>query len=167
MKSSKAILNILSVVCFIYGALYLFSLVFIPIAIYCFLAGRRFSYKAEHPYDLNYISNKNFRNYVIFTCIFCFPFGLLSIIPYVYLASNNVKVTDENYDEGEKYIITDSEPQEVFKHDTTEVEADVPETDAEKQEKFEKLKKFHEKGIITDDELELAKEQLFGKDNNK
>ena len=36
-------------------------------------------------------------------------------------------------------------------------------TEEEKQEKFKKLQQFRDKGIITEEELELAKEQLFGK----
>ena len=52
MKASKVLLNIMSVVCYVYGALYLFSLVFIPVGVYCFIAARRFSYKAEHIFDM-------------------------------------------------------------------------------------------------------------------
>ena len=62
MKTTKILLNIMSVVCFIYGAFYLFSLVFIPVAVYCFLAGKRFSYKAEHLYDTFTVTNQTLKN---------------------------------------------------------------------------------------------------------
>ncbi len=158
MKASKVLLNIMSVVCFIYGALYVFTLVFIPIGIYCFIAGRRFSFKAEHLDDFFTINNKVFRNYVIFSSIFCFPFGLLSIIPYCILTGNNIKVQSvEN--SSEKF---ESE-RNVQSEDETQLNPNQ-ETLAEKKEKFEKLKKFNEKGLITDDELEQARVQLFGDD---
>lgn len=167
MKASKVILNILSVVCFIYGALYVFSLVFIPIGIYCFIAGRKFSYKADHLDDTFQVPNNVFRNYVIFTCIFCFPFGLLSLIPYFMRVSNNVKVTN-NYSNDE-YVST---PNNDIKEEKEQTNTNFSEsennheTEQEKIEKFEKLKKFHEKGLITDDELEMAREQLFDKKEN-
>lgn len=171
MRTSKVMLNILSVVCFIYGALYIFSLVFIPIGIYCFLAGRRFSYKAEHPDDTNYMSNKIFRNYVIFVSIFCLPFGLLSIIPYIYFTGHNIKITNSETevapDSTEQYTVSSVESKTEEgdgKDEVVKVDAYVPTTESEKQEKFETLKRFHEKGIITDDEFEMAKQELYGKD---
>ena len=94
MKSSKVLLNITSFFCFIYFAIYIFTLVFIPIGIYCFIAGKTFSYKAEHLDETMRISNQQFKNLVIFVSIFCFPFGLLSIIPYLKLTSNNVVISD-------------------------------------------------------------------------
>ena len=175
MKISKVLLNIESVICFIYGALYCFSLVFIPIGVYCFIAGRRFSYKAEHVYDTMKLSNLNFKRYVIFVSIFCFPLGLLSIIPYLVLSSNNVVVTDTNglhlQEEDKKIKIVETKESVVEKDDlnkevqVAEVEAQKDEelTDAEKYAKYEKLKNFKDKGIITEEELELAREQLFGK----
>lgn len=160
MKSSKILLNICSVICFVYGALYIFSLVFIPIGIYCFIAGRRFSHKAEHINDIYSIKKEVFRNYVIFTCIACFPLGLLSIIPYKLLTGHNVKITTtETVTEN----VTKEENSDYdFVSDTKEPEKEHIETEEEKQEKFEKLKNFRDKGIITDEELEQAREQLFG-----
>lgn len=95
MKISKVILNIESVVCFVFGALYSFSLVFIPVGVYCFIAGRRFSYKAEHLDNDMFLSNKHFKYYVVFASIACFPLGLLSIIPYVLVVGNRIKITND------------------------------------------------------------------------
>lgn len=162
MKASKVLLNIMSVVCFIYGALYIFSLVFIPIGIYCFIAGRRFSYKAEHIDDVFAIDNKIFRNYVIFVSIFCFPFGLLSIIPFYLLTSNKVKVQTVDKQAEEKNEPTTAESIET-KPEEVVVEESKPEKETmeEKRAKYEKLKKFNEKGLITDDELKQAYDQMF------
>ena len=92
MKKNKVLLNILSVICFIYGALYVFSLVFIPVGIYCFSAGKKFSYKAEHLLDNFSVDKKIMNGYTIFVSIACFPFGLLSIIAYLGVYGNNVKI---------------------------------------------------------------------------
>lgn len=179
MKSSRILLNIMSVICFIYGALYVFTLVFIPLGVYCFIAGRRFSFKAEHLDDTMYMSNYHFKCYVIFASIACFPLGLLSIIPYLYLTTHSVKVSDfenkSNYDNSSQNVnITngdkDNESENVkTEKGSAEVEVVKPQkeeemTEEEKFAKFRKLQNFRDKGIITDEELELAKEQLFGKD---
>lgn len=173
MKTSRIILNIESVVCFIFGALYTFSLVFIPLGVYCFIAGRRFSYKAEHMYDTMFLSDKDFKSYVIFVSIVCFPLGLLSVIPYLKITSNNVSVTDTNGlhlqedSVQEAVAVTDVKGE---KKEESESNAEVVEvqkneelSEEEKQEKFKKLQNFRDKGIITEEELELAREQLFGK----
>lgn len=163
MKLTKVLLNVLSVVCFIFGALYIFSLVFIPIGVYCFLAGKRFSYKAEHIYDIYTVSNQILKNYTIFVCIACFPLGLLSIIAYKLVASNNVKVEALKIREIEQNV-EPQEPAETENNVSGEtVEPVVEETEDEKQEKFKKLQNFKDKGIISEEELEMAREQLFGK----
>lgn len=180
MKASKILLNIASVVCFIYGALYIFSLVFIPIGVYCFIAGKRFSYKAEHLYDIYTVSNKTLKNYTIFASIACFPLGLISIIPCYLLISNKVKVKGFTVTSGDVHEVDKTEQIESYAdvevvdaekssvdEEKEKVETIVPEehveTEEEKLEKFEKLKNFKEKGIISEEELEMAREQLFGK----
>lgn len=169
MKASKILFNISAVICFICGALYLFSLVFIPIGIYCFIAAKRFVYKADNMSDIITLPNNILKNWVIFASIACFPLGLISAIAYVVLTSNNVSITNpENDTEATNVTISNSEETEEYqKPEPIAVEAHKEETLEEKQEKFEKLKKFHEKGIITDDELRIAKEQLFGNEENK
>lgn len=154
MKASKILLNICSFACFVYFALYLFSLVFIPVGIYCFLAGKLFCYKADHPEDDMKISKTKFKAYVIFASIACFPFGLLSIIPYYFLASNKIRVSGVS----ESQPQSEPQPEPVAEVVTPTVE----ETEAEKMEKFKKLQSFKEKGLITEEELEQAREQLFG-----
>lgn len=167
MKTERILFNISAVICYIFGTLYLFTLVFIPIAIYCFDAAKRFAYKADNLLDFSILPNNTLKKYVIFTCIFCFPLGLISIIPYLKISSNNVSVVDvkpeiEEIEDLAKEEIEDLD-EELEEKPVEEVEVNTEQTEAEKIEKFEKLKNFHEKGIITDDELEMAREQLFGK----
>ena len=177
MKTTKILLNIMSVICFIYGAFYLFSLVFIPVAVYCFLAGKRFSYKAEHLYDTFTVTNQTLKNYTIFVCIACFPLGLLALIPYYLIVSNNVKISgfkvSSNDDGASQEVDVQDVKQESVKQEEVKTEVEKQpeevkesvETEEEKLEKFKKLENFKEKGIITEEELEMAREQLFGKKN--
>ncbi len=157
MKTSKILFNIATVICFIFGALYIFSLVFIPVGIYCFLAAKRFQEKAEHLLDEMAVSSKIVKNYAIFASIACFPLGLVALVAYAVLTSNNVKIETAKEVEPQENLAEEkqSEPEQVVAY--------TEETEEEKQAKFEKLKRFHEKGIITDEELEMAKSQLFGK----
>ena len=172
MKTSKVFLNISAVVCYLYGAIYLFSLVFIPIGIYCFICAKRFATKADHVNDVYSLDKNIFRNWVIFASVACFPFGMLSIIPYVILTGNNIKVNG-TYENGFRVVSGEEESTEnknvdekkensTAEEEVSEAEIHV-ESESEKIKKFEKLKNFREKGLITDDELEMAREQLFGK----
>ena len=163
MKSSKILLNLTSFFCFVYFAIYIFTLVFIPIGIYCFIAGRTFSYKAEHLDETIVISNKQFKNYVIFVSIFCFPFGLLAILPYRYLTSNNIVVSNVEMG-GLKYSEVSEEERKETQAQAEVINEEKPEeTMEEKMEKFKKLERFKANGFITEEELEQAREQIFGK----
>lgn len=170
MKKAKVTLNILAVISFLFGALYCFTLVFIPIGVYCFAAGKLFSYKAEHMLDSYTADKKTLTRYFIFVAIACFPLGLVSGLAYLFLFGNNVKVEELNY-----VKITDVAPEE--KQESTDAETNVKEevkeeladekpqeeTEEEKLEKLSKLENFKEKGIISEEEFEMAKEQMFGK----
>lgn len=170
MKKNKVLLNIVSVFCFIYGALYIFSLVFIPVGIYCFSAGKKFNYKADHLLDNYAIDKKVMKFYVIFVSICCFPFGLLAIIPYIGLYGNNVKVDGFEYtrvvDVGDNEVQNDEEGNLTENNDADKVNSNE-ETEEEKQEKLAKLQNFRDKNIISEEEFEMAKEQLFGKESEK
>ena len=163
MKSSKILLNLTSFFCFVYFAIYIFTLVFIPIGIYCFIAGKTFSYKAEHLDETIAISNTQFKNYVIFVSIFCFPFGLLAILPYRYLTSNNIVVSNVEMG-GLKYSEVSEEERKETQAQAEVINEEKPEeTMEEKMEKFKKLERFKANGFITEEELEQAREQIFGK----
>ena len=159
MKLNKVLLNIASVFCFVFGAVYIFSLVFIPVGIYCFVAGKKFSYKAEHLLDNYAVDKKILRNYSIFASIACFPFGLLSLLAYFGIYNNNVKVEKSEHVE----VDATENSELVDEGDDVEVmESKTEETEAEKIEKLEKLRRFKEKGIITEEEFEMAERQMFG-----
>lgn len=177
MKKNKVLLNIVSVFCFIYGALYTFSLVFIPVGIYCFIAGKKFSYKADHLLDNYSVDKKVMKAYTIFASIACFPFGLLSIIAYFSVYGNNITIenTETKPEADFKNVETDETETKKAEEDLTEAKAESKEKMsgnegfdevAEKINKLEKLKNFRDKNIITEEEFEMAKNQLFG-DNDK
>ena len=179
MKANKVLLNITSVFCFIFGACYIFSLVFIPIGIYCFVAGKLFSHKADHLLD-NYVADKKkMKAYTIFVSIACFPFGLLSVIAYFGIYGNNVKVEKSEYvnfnfsdvteteEVSEKIEEKIEEEKEVGKVEEVKEDVSSEETEEEKMEKLEKLRKFKDKKIITEEEFEMAKEQILGKEGKK
>lgn len=172
MKKSKVVLNILSVISFIFGALYCFSLVFIPIGVYCFAAGKLFSYKADHLMDNFSSDKKTMVRYFIFVAIACFPLGLLSILAYSFLYGNNVKVANFNYikindiSEEERNAKKEELEKEESEHAKVEEPVQV-ESEEEKLEKLEKLKNFKEKGIISEEEFEMAKQQMFGKNDEQ
>ena len=170
MKINKVLLNIVSVFCFLFGACYIFSLVFIPVGIYCFSAGKLFSHKADHLLD-NFVGDKKLmKAYVIFVSIACFPFGCLSIIAYLGIYGNNVKVQNSEYVKVE--VSETTKPEEVKTEESVEkleekVETVPEETEEEKLEKLEKLRKFKDKKIISEEEFEMAKEQILGKEDKK
>lgn len=167
MKLNKVLLNVVSVVCFLFGAFYIFSLVFIPVGIYCFTAGKMFSQKADHIMDNYSVDQKTMRAYSIFASIACFPLGLLSLIAYFRIYSNNVKV-ETTQSEKVETVETDNETENLKTEEEAnaepETEVSNEETEEEKIKKLEKLRNFKKKGIITEEEFEMAREQMFGKE---
>jgi flagellar biosynthesis component FlhA len=108
---------------------------------------------------------KTLSRYFVFVAIVCFPLGLISGLAYLFLYGNNVKVEEFNY-----VKITDVAPEEKQEEPQTEEvkeeqqeEPVQEETEEEKLEKLKKLENFKEKGIISEEEFEMAKEQMFGK----
>lgn len=170
MKKTRIVLDILSVISFVFGALYCFTLVFIPVGVYCFSAGKLFSSKADHLLDNYSTDKKTMVRYFIFVAIVCFPLGLLSILAHAFLYGNNVKVDNFNY---VKITTVEPEEKEESKDNSDEkqeepaaeepVKEEQTETEEEKLEKLAKLENFKEKGIITEEEFEMAREQMFGK----
>ena len=160
MKLNKVLLNIAAVFSFIFGAIYIFSLVFIPVGIYCFVAGRKFSYKADHLLEDYSVDRKVIYKYSIFASIACFPFGLLAFLAYFRIYNNNIKVA--TFAKVEVEPIVEENQLSVDESEEKVEESVKEETAQEKQEKLEKLRKFKEKGIITEEEFEMAREQMFG-----
>ena len=130
----------------------------LSLQIYCFISARRFSYRADNLVDVYVVPNKVLKIYVIFTIFACFPFGFLALIAYNLVASNNIVVEEVKNDAG--LHLGENEPEEK----PTNVDAQTELSEKEKKEKFAKLQNFRDKGIITEEELEMAREQLFGKE---
>ena len=171
MRTTKTLLNVSAFICFVFGAIYLFTLVFIPIGIYCFVAAKRFAYRAEHMFETFAVNNQTLKNYTIFASIACFPLGLLSIIPYLMIVGNKVKISgfnvvsndEQDIKKQEKIveIVETSMNEKAEKFEEVKEKSVVEtETEEEKLEKLKKLENFKDKGIITEEEFEMAKEQL-------
>ena len=82
---------------------------------------------------------------------------------------NNVKVEKSevinfNIFDAPETEETENSNQEPVEEVEEKVEDAKEENEEEKMEKLEKLRKFKEKNIITEEEFEMAKEQIFGKD---
>lgn len=173
MRTTKTLLNVSAFICFIFGAIYLFTLVFIPIGIYCFVAAKRFAYRADHMFETFAVNNQTLKNYTIFASIACFPLGLLSIIPYLMIVGNKVKISGFNVVSNDEQDVKKQEniakiveesaserPEKFEQAEPEKVEETAVESEEEKLEKLKKLENFKQKGIITEEEFEMAKEQL-------
>ena len=117
---------------------------------------------------------KTMVRYFVFVAIACFPLGLLTILAYNFLYGNNVKVANYNYvkindisDEERKAKNEDSNNTDDSSSTEPVEEKAQLESEEEKLEKLEKLKNFKDKGIISEEEFEMAKEQMFGKNDGQ
>ena len=109
------------------------------------------------------------KGYTIFVSIACFPFGLLSIIAYLGVYGNNVKIETTEFIKANSEDVK-SEQTENVKTDDIVVDSQdkndnsqSEETESEKLEKLEKLRNFRDKNIITEEEYEMARDQILGK----
>ena len=102
-----------------------------------------------------------------------------SVIAYFGIYGNNVKVEKSEYvnfnfsdvteteEVSEKIEEKIEEEKEVGKVEEVKEDVSSEETEEEKMEKLEKLRKFKDKKIITEEEFEMAKEQILGKEGKK
>lgn len=157
MKKTKIIFNILTVFAYFYALLFCATMVLIPLGIYGIIAAHRFSDFAEYtPFQLS--QNKTrITNWIIFGCFGIFPFGLLGLLCLSDL-NNNIDVQSA---ENDKNSETESQ-QNSTEHEKVEVEIHTPQSESEKAEKLAKLKRFKENGLITEEEYQQAKNDLYG-----
>ena len=142
----------LSIIGYILTVCYCFTLVFIPIAIYCYIGAKKYSSLAEMSDVEVARHDKSITNWAIFFSIVGFPIGLISIIPAI-LVGNNVTVSD---------IKSDKEPQGFSAQTVQETEKREPvKNELSDLETLEKLKKLLDEGLITQEEYERAKSDLF------
>ena len=164
MKNKASVWCVISAVsCYITGASYCCSLIFLPIAIYCFVFGNRYLRIAKlTDYELSVIQGMLVSS-AIFLSIFAFPIGLVSIVPALVSKSNASAEGKPRFDNASA-----SEEAQTVRPDDVEVTVTEEEpksqglTDAD-LEKIEKLTAFRNQGLLTDEEFEDAKRQIMNK----
>ena len=161
MKNKASIWCYISaVVSYIAGALYCMSLLFIPIAIYCFIYGNRYIQAAKLTNSELAMAKPALTIPTIVISIFAVPIGLISLVPYFMAGANNVKVGSQ----------PNTPPMgETVKADVDMVTIPSEENNenknltSEELEKLEKLASFRSQGLLTEEEYNDAKNQIINK----
>lgn len=157
MKKCQTIFNILTVIAYFYGVLLCATMVLIPLGVYSIIAAHRYAEFSEYNQYQVSINKRKIKNWIIFGCILYIPFGLIGIACVKYI-DNDVVIDDAATQEPVSSGVDQEKP-------VVDVEIHTPQSADEKAEKLEKLKRFKEKGLITEEEFEQAKNDLYGEDN--
>ena len=151
-----------AVVSYIAGVVYCLSLLFIPIGIYCVIYGNRFMQVAKLSDSQLCMAKPALFVPAIVICIFAFPIGLITLVPYFLAGANEVKVSDgsqpNNPPVGE--TVKADVDMVTIKSDDTNKNKDLTN---EELEKLEKLASFKNQGLLTDEEYNQAKDQIINK----
>ncbi len=143
--------TIMGIIGYITGIAYCFTLILIPVAVYCFIGARKYiEWSSLTDGQLAQYKQK-LTNWAVFFSIVGFPIGLLSIIPAC-MTSNNVTIT--NVEEPKEEGVKAEQPKE----EKQEKEKKSPEDKIATIEKLENLKK---EGLITEEEFERAKKDVL------
>lgn len=152
-----------AVICYITGALYCCSLIFLPVAIYCFVFGNRYLRIAKITDAELSMINGLLVSSAIFVSIFAFPIGLVSIAP-VLISRSNATVSDtpkfDNASEREEAETVKAEEVEVTEAASEQKTQGLTDEDLEK---IEKLTAFRNQGLLSEEEFEDAKRQIINK----
>ena len=180
MKNKASIWAYIMVgVAWLFGVIYIASLVFLPVGIYCISGASLYLATAKLTDSEVYALKKRLGYYAIFFSIVAFPLGLISIIVYAVATSNHISV--ETPTDDASYTVTDADIQSqqagfngsaAQDQNTSGAEAEGA-TQAVTQphqvvlteealEKFEELKEYRNQGLITEAEFNRAKKDLFG-----
>lgn len=178
MKNKASIWAYIMVgVAWLFGVIYIVSLVFLPVGIYC-ISGASLYLAATKLTDSEvYALKKRLGYYAIFFSIVAFPLGLISIIVYSVATSNHISVETPTDDAA--YTVTDADEQQTgfngsaAQGQNTSGTSTYGATQAATQqhqvvlteealEKFEELKEYRNQGLITEAEFNRAKKDLFG-----
>lgn len=154
MKKCQTIFNILTVIAYFYGVLLCATMVLIPLGVYSIIAAHRYSDFAEYNQYQMSINKQRIKNWIIFGCVLYIPFGLIGLICLGYV-DNNVVVENVTTTESTVDSVVQDKP-------VVDVEIHTPQSDNEKAEKLEKLKRFKGNGLITEEEYQQAKNDLYG-----
>lgn len=180
MKNKASIWAYIMVgVAWLFGVIYIASLVFLPVGIYCISGASLYLAAVKLTDSEVYALKKRLGYYAIFFSIVAFPLGLISIIVYAVATSNHISV--ETPTDDASYTVTDADFQSqqagfngsaAQDQNTSGAEAEGA-TQAVTQphqvvlteealEKFEELKEYRNQGLITEAEFNRAKKDLFG-----
>ena len=168
MKNKGSIWSyIAGVSAIIAGVIYAVSLIFLPVAIYCFIYAK-FFFKIAKLTSSEFASIKSIILYpAIIVSVLAFPLGLISLVTYFLAGANVVKITEANDPiidpnlEFEKIIAEVDEIQVTEKEEPAQYNLSP-----EDLEKLEKLTNFKNQGLLTEEEFIQAKNQLLNKNNN-
>lgn len=154
MNKNSVLCSVMGIISYIIGISYCFTLILLPVAIYCFIGGRMYMELAKKTDGEVAIKKQSLTYWAIFFSIVGFPIGLISIIIPL-RANNNVKVSNV---EEPKVTVQTTEEVKPEENKVYEQKSDL--TDLET---IEKLQKFKEDGLITEEEFERAKKEILEK----
>lgn len=178
MKNKASIWAYIMVgVAWLFGVIYIVSLVFLPVGIYCISGASLYLAAAKLTDSEVYALKKRLGYYAIFFSIVAFPLGLISIIVYVVATSNHISVETPTDDAA--YTVTDVDEQQTGFNGSAAQGQNTSGTSTdgatqaatqphqvvlteEALEKFEELKEYRNQGLITEAEFNRAKKDLFG-----
>lgn len=143
--------TLMGILGYIIGISYCFTLILIPVAVYCFIGARKYIEWAGLTDGQLSAYKSSLTNWAVFFSIVGFPIGLLSIVPAC-LTSNNVTIT--NVEEQK----TEESKSETPKQESTEKQKKSPE---DKVSTIEKLENLKNEGLITEEEFQRAKKEVL------
>lgn len=156
MNKSSVWCTIMAVLGFIFGVGYCFTIILIPVAIYCFIGAKRYMEWANLTDSQLVVKKQSLINWAIFFSIVGFPLGLISIVPACMISNNNIVVTDVKTEDAEKTTASETE----IGNETKETVEEEELSDIETIEKLNNLKK---EGLITEEEYARAKDEVLNK----
>lgn len=158
MNKSSVWCTIMAVLGFIFGVGYCFTIILIPVAIYCFIGAKRYMEWANLTDSQLLVEKQSLINWAIFFSIVGFPLGLISIVPACMISNNNIVVTD---------VKTEAEDKDKAAASETETGNETKETVEEEElsdiETIEKLNNLKKEGLITEEEYARAKDEVLNK----
>lgn len=156
MNKSSVWCTIMAVLGFIFGVGYCFTIILIPVAIYCFIGAKRYMEWANLTDSQLLVEKQSLINWAIFFSIVGFPLGLISIVPACMISNNNIVVTDVKTEDAEKTTASETETGNETKETVEEEELSDIET-------IEKLNNLKKEGLITEEEYSRAKDEVLNK----
>lgn len=158
MNKSSVWCTIMAILGFIFGVGYCFTIILIPVAIYCFIGAKRYMEWANLTDSQLVVKKQSLINWAIFFSIVGFPLGLISIVPACMISNNNIVVTD---------VKTEAEDKDKAAASETETDNETKETVEEEElsdiETIEKLNNLKKEGLITEEEYARAKDEVLNK----